>query len=92
VSKSVCNGHPPGGWDERCTRAGCQPGNLFDDVGIGKVARPAPPLAVIRTTNRLVPEAIGLIEGNPRAAPEVTPRASLLCAEVVAALAFSQRR
>jgi hypothetical protein len=33
-------------------------------------------------------EAIGLIEGNLRAAPEVTPRASLLCAEAVAGLRF----
>jgi hypothetical protein len=36
-------------------------------------------------------EAIGLIDGNLRAAPEVTPRASLLSAEVVAGLAFSHR-
>lgn len=67
------------------------PGNLFDDVGIGKVARPAPPLAVNPTTDTLVLEAIDLIEGNLRAAPEVTPRASLLCAVVVAGLAFSHR-
>lgn len=67
------------------------PGNLFDDVGIGKVARPAPPLAVNPTTDTLVLEAIDLIEGNLRAAPEVTPRASLLCAAVVAGLAFSHR-
>jgi len=34
-------------------------------------------------------EAIDLHEGELHAAPEVTPRASLLCAEVVAGLAYS---
>ena len=51
------------------------PGNLFDDVGIGKMVRSAPPLVVIPITDAPVMAAIDLIEGNLRAAPEVTLRA-----------------
>lgn len=67
------------------------PGNLFDDVGIGKMVRPAPPLVVIPIPDALGLKAIDLIEGNLRAAPEVTPRASLLRANAVAGLALSLR-
>ena len=75
MKKSVSDGHSPAGWDERLPVLAANPGNLFDDVGIGKMVPPAPPLVAIPITDALGLEAIDLIEGNLRAAPVVTPRA-----------------
>ena len=87
----MIDGHPPAGRDDRLPVLAANPGNLFDDVGIGKMVRPAPPLVVIPIKDALVLEAIDLIEGNLRAAPEATPRASLLRVSTVAGLAFLLR-
>lgn len=87
----MIDGHPPAGWDERLPVLAANPGNLSDDVGIGKMVRPASPLVFIPITDALVLAAIDLIEGNTSAAPEVTPHENLLRASTVAGLAFSLR-
>ena len=87
----MIDGHRPAGWDQRLPVLAANSGSLFDDVGMGKMVRSAPPPVVIPTADAPVLAAIGLLEGNPRAVPEVTLRESLFQASAIAGLAFSLR-